>query len=214
MAQQSGFLGGPLGEPLTSPPRECPPERPAAPATLRSLAGWLQALALAALLAASAGCAKKTVPVPTWSYQPDAIRFIYQADPQLNLYEGKRHTLLLAVYQLSDTGAFTSLAKDSEGLAKLLQVERFDPSVVAMERYILQPGELRTIEIYRAENAKWVGLAAGYYGMSPEHSTRLFEIPVLITHSGFLKHKSQATVENLQIQLYFGPTEINQVVPQ
>lgn len=214
MAQQSGYRDGLLGLLLDNLPREQPPERRLHASAGRRLQGWLPAFALAALLAVSTGCAKKTVPVPTWSYQPDAIRFIYQADPQLNLYEGKRHTLLLAVYQLSDTGAFTSLAKDSDGLAKLLQVERFDPSVVAMERYILQPGELRTIEIYRAENAKWVGLAAGYYGMSPEHSTRLFEIPVLITHSGFLKRNSQATVENLQIQLYFGPTEINQVVPQ
>ena len=205
MAQQSGYRDGLLGLLLDNLPREQPPERRLHASAGRRLQRWLPAFALAALLAVSTGCAKKTVPVPTWSYQ---------ADPQLNLYEGKRHTLLLAVYQLSDTGAFTSLAKDSDGLAKLLQVERFDPSVVAMERYILQPGELRTIEIYRAENAKWVGLAAGYYGMSPEHSTRLFEIPVLITHSGFLKRNSQATVENLQIQLYFGPTEINQVVPQ
>jgi len=214
MAQQSGFRGGPLEVPLSLQPVERPPERRVGAPSGRRPAGWLKFLAAAALLAAFAGCAKKTVPVPTWSYQPDAIRFIYQADPQLNLYEGKRHTLLLALYQLSDTGAFTSLAKDPDGLAKLLQVERFDPSVVSMERYILQPGELRTIEIYRAENAKWVGLAAGYYGMSPEHSTRLFEIPILITHSGFLKRNSKATVENLQIQLYFGPTEINQVVPQ
>jgi type VI secretion system VasD/TssJ family lipoprotein len=168
-------------------------------------------LALAAFLG---GCGKKTVPAPTWSYQPDAIRFYYQADPQLNLYEGKRHTLLLAVYQLSDPSVFTNLSRDPDGVQKLLQVERFDPSVVAMERYIIVPGEQRMIEVYRAQNAKYVGLAAGYYGLSPEHSTRLFEIPVLVTHSGFLKHKSEATVENLQIQLFFGPTEINQVVPQ
>ena len=83
-----------------------------------------------------------------------------------------------------------------------------------VDSYVIEPGEVGRMEFYRAENAKWIGLAAGYAGLSPEHSTRLFEIPILITHSGFLKRHSSAEVENLQVQLYFGPTEINQVVSQ
>ena len=116
---------------------------------------------------------------PTWSYDPRGIEIRYRANSDLNFYGEESHTLVLVFYQLTEPNVFTQRAKDETGLRKLLQAAPFDPSAVSVERMIVQPGEERTVFFPRAENAKWMGIVAGYYVLVPDRVSRLFPIPVV-----------------------------------
>jgi type VI secretion system VasD/TssJ family lipoprotein len=139
-------------------------------------------LCLSCVLGACAGT--PTHPSPgsdvAWSFGPKAIQISYHAARDLNAYDGKAHTILLCFYQLSDPDIFNNLSKSEDGVTKLLNCSRFDKSVVDSTRVIVQPGDEKTIDFDRAENARWVGLAAGYYELNPEMVTRLIAIPVAV----------------------------------
>ena len=154
---------------------------------------------------------KKPDPVPVRSFGERAIKISYKADKELNLYEGKSHTILMCLYQLSDSNIFNELSKSKDGLNKLLGCLRFDESVVGFKRIIVQPGENKTVHLDRAEKAKWIGLVAGYYDLAPGQITRLYEIPVIIKTKGLLFKKKIATIGKMTINLYFGPNAIHQV---
>lgn len=154
---------------------------------------------------------KKPDPVPVRSFGERAIKISYKADKELNLYEGKSHTILMCLYQLSDSNIFNELSKSKDGLNKLLGCLRFDESVVGFKKIIVQPGENKTIYFDRAEKAKWVGLVAGYYDLAPGQITYLFEIPVVIETKGLLFKKRIAKIENMSINLLLGPNGIHNI---
>ncbi|NIO08748.1 MAG: type VI secretion system lipoprotein TssJ, partial [Deltaproteobacteria bacterium] len=85
-------------------------------------------------------CASKQLPAPEFVYEENAIKIHVKADPQLNLSDGKPHTLLVCIYQLKDPNAFNQLAGDQEGLYRLLECALFDASVVGAKKLIVQPG--------------------------------------------------------------------------
>jgi type VI secretion system VasD/TssJ family lipoprotein len=140
-----------------------------------------------------------------WRYEKDGIRLHLKSDPQLNLYQRSPHTLVLCVYHLKDPNAFNQLVDEKEGLWKLLECGRFDPSVTNSKRVVIQPGQEMTELLDRPEGARYVGLVAGYYLLQKERVVRLFPIPVASERRGstiFLKPGM------LNIDLFMGPQEI------
>lgn len=133
-------------------------------------------------------CAQTAPPVNPLSYLHDGIRINIRADSTLNRFEGKAHTLKLAVYQLTDNSGFVDLAKTADGINQLLKIEKFDPTVVGRDRLIIQPNENKSITIGRVENAKWVGIVAGYYqpagGIPPNV---LVEIPLIVKRKTIIR---------------------------
>lgn len=154
---------------------------------------------------------KKPDPVPARSFGEKAIKISYKSDKELNLYEGKSHTILMCLYQLNDSNIFNELSKSKDGLNKLLGCLRFDESVVGFKRIIVQPGENKTVCLDRAEKAKWVGLVAGYYDLAPGQITHLFEIPVVIKTKGLLFKKRTAEIGDMSINLFLGPSTIHNI---
>ena len=134
-----------------------------------------------------------------WNFEREAVRLHLQADSRLNTYGEGPHTLLLCVYFLSDPNAFNETMEEKEGLSKLLECGRFDRSVARIKRLVIQPGQTSTELLDRAEGARYVGVAAGYYSMEKEGSTRLFAIPV----TWLMKNPAM-----LDIDLYLGPQEM------
>ncbi|NOZ68393.1 MAG: type VI secretion system lipoprotein TssJ [Deferribacteres bacterium] len=132
-------------------------------------------------------------------YKQDAITLHLKSSNDLNLYNGKAHTLLLCVYQLKDPNAFNQLLDERDGLPRLLECRRFDPSVTGSRRLIINPGREITRTLDRAEGTKYVGVAAGYYKMEPDSMVRLYQIPVNM----FTK-----SLKELKIRLFLGPHEI------
>jgi type VI secretion system VasD/TssJ family lipoprotein len=170
---------------------------------------YFQALSLMFIVLFVCSCAGQPfLPPPQYTYEKGAIQLRLHADPQLNLYEGSPHTLVLCLYQLTEPNVFNQLITDREGLSKLLKCARFDPSVTSFHRVVIQPGKQITETLDRAEGTKYVGIVAGYYSFQREKMTRLFDIPVKIVKKGFIRRKKEQKPGPLNIYLYLGPDEI------
>jgi len=148
---------------------------------------------------------------PKYVYEKDAINLRLKADPQLNLYQGNPYTLVLCVYQLTTPNAFHGLTKDQVGLSKLLECNRFDPSVASFKTLIIHPGR-ELIEILdRAEGAQYVAVVAGYYHLQKDHVVRLFEVPVIEEVQGVIRRTKTLKPGPMNINLYLGPQEIQEL---
>jgi hypothetical protein len=123
-------------------------------------------------------CAAQQLPPPESEYEKDAIKINVKADPQLNLSDGKPHTLLVCVYQLNDPNGFNQLADDQEGLYRLLECDLFD------------------------------GSAAGYYQIERERVLRLYEIPVVIETKGLIRRSKRKKLDSLEVDLELGSQQI------
>ncbi|MGL1862945.1 MAG: type VI secretion system lipoprotein TssJ [Pseudodesulfovibrio sp.] len=147
-----------------------------------------------------------------WTYQVNAISMELRADKKLNEYDGSPHTLLLCVYQLSDTIKFKELAGTSTGLTKLYDCKSFDKSVTHVQRVFVQPDHNATETMDRAEGTKYVGVAAGYYDLQGGGATRTWQIPMDTTETGviFFKDTWYAPAK-LEAILVLGPHEIQKV---
>jgi len=166
------------------------------------------------------GCGKKSPPPPagksgsqdiSWDFQPKGIELHFRADPQLNLYNEKPHTLVLCVYQLTDPSVFNDLSKAESGIIKLLGCNRFDNSAASFQRIIVQPSEDKTVALDRAENAQFVGIVGGYYQLSPPNVAQLYTIPIVSTTKGLFFKKTTRSIGVLKVDLFLGPQEIQQL---
>lgn len=123
---------------------------------------------------------KKQYPQPQvkWTFAAKAIELRFKASAGLNMYSGEPHTVVVAIYQMSDPNVFNTYRSSREKLAEIMEPHRFDQSVTAFDQFYLQPGEERVIHLDRAENSRFVAVVAGYFNADPDQVTRLFEIPV------------------------------------
>ena len=173
---------------------------------MKRIKGWF----LVGCFLMLAGCAAPPVIPPDYGYGEKAIDLNLIADPMINLYQDSAHTLLVCVYQLRDPNAFNQRAGTTPGLYELLQCNQFDPSVTNAERIILYPGKDVQRTIDRAEGTRYVAIAAGYYNLGKDSTTRLFPIPVKEESLGFFSRQRVASPAQLIIDLEFGPQKIEE----
>ncbi|MGD9947343.1 MAG: type VI secretion system lipoprotein TssJ [Desulfobulbus sp.] len=152
---------------------------------------------------------KKNYPVPQvkWTFAAKAIEIRFTADAGLNYYDGESHTLAVAVYQMSDPTVYLSYGANRDKLTEIMAAHRFDPSVTSFNQLFLQPGEERVVRIDRAENSRFVGVVAGYFQSDPDQTTRLFEVPVVVTPG---KDEVLAAPGTLNINIFAGRNMIQQ----
>lgn len=139
---------------------------------------------------------------PKYIYEEGAINLHLKSGPDVNLYEGRAHTLLLCVYQLKDPNAFNQLFDEEEGISKLLECSRFDASVMSSKRIVLQPKEDTTKTLDRSEGTKYVGIVAGYYQMEKKNIMRLIQVPISML---------TGNPNKMDIGLYLGSTQIQEI---
>lgn len=143
-------------------------------------------------------------PAPNYSYSPNGLVIKYKSSANLNPFNGSSHTIVTVVYQLSNLNSFNDLAKTKEGLIKLLEAGAFDSSVAAVDKYIIHPNETKTINSYRAQNAQWVAIVAGYYELVPGFSTSTQAIPISYSKKGYWPFRDTVTkVEDLVLEIEF-----------
>ncbi len=133
------------------------------------------------------------------AFRKDDISILIKADPQLNRYQNNAHALFLCVYQLKDPNGFNQLAEEDDGLAKLLECGRFDGSVANAKRLVVQPGQELKEMRDRAEGARYLGIASGYYGTGKEKMTHLSPLANVAGKGG------------TTIRMELGPFEITNV---
>lgn len=143
-------------------------------------------------------------PLIEWTYQKDGVILVYRADDLLNIYDNKPHTVIMAVYQLTGLDAFKSLLTDDDGMRKLLRAERFDPSVISANKFIVQPGEQNKILFDRFGNSKWIAVVAGYYHMKSGSMSQIYEIPVRIEEKGIIRKKKIAHIDQINVSILLG----------
>ena len=139
----------------------------------------------------------------TYQYEKDAISLHLKGDPKLNLFEKRPHTLLVCVYQLRDPNALNQVLQDAEDVTKLLECGRFDPSIVNVKKFILQPGKEISEALDRAEGARYIGIVAGYFNLDKQRASRIIPVPV----SGLFGKKAAT----MNLEVFLGPDEIQGV---
>jgi type VI secretion system VasD/TssJ family lipoprotein len=152
-------------------------------------------------------CATVVVP-PRWEYEPNAIRLNLKSDPQLNLFQGRAHTLVLCAYLLTDPNELNQLVDEKGGLEKLCECTKFHPSVTHAKRFIIHPNREYKETLDRAAGAKYVAVVAGYFKLQKENVVRLFTIPVVDEKKGNTLYQKPGV---LNIDLLLTPQQIQEV---
>ncbi len=152
-------------------------------------------------------CATVVVP-PRWEYEANAIQLHLQSDPQLNLFQGRAHTLVLCAYLLTDPNELNQLVDEKGGLEKLCECTKFHPSVTQAKRFIIHPNREYKETLDRAAGAKYVAIVAGYFKLQKENVVKLFSIPVVDEKKGSTIYQKPGV---LNIHLLLGPDKIQEV---
>lgn len=152
--------------------------------------------------------AKQPLPPPDWSLEEKAIHLRLTADPQLNIHKGTPHTLHLCIYQLKTLSAFDQLAGDEDGIYQLLDCRLFEASAARSKKLTIQPGQELTIDVDRAEGARYLAVVAGYFRLEEERIMRRFEVPIVEEKKGFLRRSKTLKPGPLSIEIVFGPEQI------
>jgi len=151
-----------------------------------------------------AGCSSKTEPPSDWTYAKNSLSINYTAEAGLNAVDGRSHTLLLVFYQLNDVNSFNQLSSYEEGIDKLLAAQNFDASVMSVEKTFVEPGASGTLKYDRAQNAKHLGIVAGYYDLAPAKSVLLEDITYDSKRTGMLKLSKTTVINPLTIDIVLG----------
>jgi hypothetical protein len=116
---------------------------------------------------------------------------------------------------LNGLNAYNTLIKTPDGMNRLLQADRLDPSVVGVDQFFVEPNENKTLVLDRSENTQYVAVIAGYYDLQPGQVNRTFEIPVIIDKKGVYGFRTTvSSVGQLNITLFLGPNSIHEVNTQ
>jgi type VI secretion system VasD/TssJ family lipoprotein len=144
-----------------------------------------------------------------WSYAKEGIWLQLASDDQLNNYENESHTLVMGVYQLSETQSFYKLLADRPQISNDLLTGQTGKQVIQFDRYVLTPGKATVLKLDRAQGAKFIGMIAGYYDFNAVNAARLFRVPVNMQSEGMLSTTYKAEPAVLALRLIFGSTGIN-----
>jgi len=157
--------------------------------------------------------AKEPKPQPEWIFKPKGIEISFQADAMLNEFKGSSHALQMVIYQFDNINKFVELAEYKDGIKKMLKAQNFDPSVQAVKKIFVDPGDAGKLVLDRSEKARWIGILAGYFDMVPGRATCFFEIPHKIEKQGMIFFKKDvAVISDLKINLMLKEHEVKGIL--
>ena len=167
-------------------------------------------VSLVILLSSCASNSKKDA-LKNADYTSDrnGITLKLEAPARLNLVSNLPHTLALAVVQLNSSKAALALSKSSPDLDKLLSgIPPTDNAVLAVERYVIQPGAADTLTIGRVKDAQVIVFYAGYFNALLDKRVRMHEVPVKISSKGWFEQTHSGSPLPLNLSLSLGETSI------
>jgi len=138
---------------------------------------WI-APAIAALAAALVSCATTGERAAIAPYIDGGINLHFRGDRQLNLYQRAPHALTVCAYQLKDLNGFNQALEEKDGIAKLMECSRFDPSVNFVKRLVVQPGRDLYDAMEVSEGTRHVAIVAGYYGFKKKEAVKTIPLPL------------------------------------
>jgi type VI secretion system VasD/TssJ family lipoprotein len=143
-----------------------------------------------------------------WPYAKNGIMIELATDVDLNFYANRAHTLVLGVLQLDDEKAFPKLLTQPADLIKALSTGKLPAGVLQLDRYVVSPDARLLLEIDRVQDAKFVGVLAGYYQFDVTRSARYFRIPLNLASSGIITKDYKAEPAVLALRFALGSQRI------
>lgn len=194
-----------------------PPFLSGRPSRLPRIRFWLTGLL--ALSLALQGCAggntsRQARSEAEWRFAKDAITLHITAGADLNFASNEPHTLVLAVFQMRDAAAFRKLLTDPAALGDAFEGTPTGESFLRVTRYVITPGRRAALTLDRVENARAIGIAAGYFQFDAANAARLFEVPVVVTRKGWFAHTYEAAPGPLALRLDLGALAITRAEVQ
>jgi predicted component of type VI protein secretion system len=143
-----------------------------------------------------------------WPYAKNAIMIELASDVDLNFYANRAHTLVLGILQFDDEKAFPKLLTQPGDIMKSLRSGSLPPGALQLDRYVVSPDSRLLVEIDRVQDAKFVGIVAGYYQFDASRSARYFRIPLNLQSSGVITKDYKAQPAVLALRLFLGSQSI------
>ena len=143
-----------------------------------------------------------------WPYAKNAIMIELASDVDLNFYANRSHTIVLGVLQFDDEKAFPKLLTQPADIIKALSTGTLPTGVLQLDRYVVSPDARLLLEIDRVQDAKFVGIVAGYYQFDASRSARYFRIPLNMQSSGVITKDYKAEPAVLALRLALGSQRI------
>ena len=143
-----------------------------------------------------------------WPFSKNGIMIELASDLDLNYYSGQAHTLVLGILQFDDEKTFPKLLTKPTDLMKSLTSGNLPAGVLQLDRYVLSPDTRLLLEVDRVQDAKFVGIVAGYYQFDAARSVRYFRIPLNMKSSGLITKDYKAEPAVLALRLGLGAQRI------
>jgi len=143
-----------------------------------------------------------------WPFAKNGIMIELASDLELNYYSGQAHTLVLGILQFDDEKTFPKLLTKPAELMKSLTSGKLPAGVLQLDRYVLSPDTRLLLEVDRVQDAKFIGIVAGYYQFDSARSVRYFRIPLNMKSSGLITKDYKAEPAVLALRLGLGAQRI------
>lgn len=143
-----------------------------------------------------------------WPYAKNAIMIELASDVDLNFFANRSHTIVLGVLQFDDEKTFPKLLTQPADLIKSLISGNLPAGVLQLDRYVVSPDARLVLEMDRVQDAKFVGIIAGYYQFETTRAARYFRIPLNIESSGIITKDYKAEPSVLALRLALGSQRI------
>ena len=140
-------------------------------------------------------------------YEKDSIVVLAQSDKTLNQVSGSSHSLSILVVQSDDMNQLVKL-NEGEGAIVDMLAGNENSSVLAVNRFFIEPNCKSTYVVDRAEKAKYVGVFGGYFEKPKAGFGKFYEIGTQVIKSGKVVKTYKAQPEKLIVKIGFGADSI------
>lgn len=144
----------------------------------------------------------------TWNYEANALQLSVKTNAALNTYEGKAHSVVIAVVQSAEPASFYSVLQNPDALVKILQTGQPSGKLLQVTRFIAEPGRQAEVLFDRAQDAKYVGFIVGYQAVPLAKTAKLFNLPVKYEDDGWVRDQYVASLALADLQLTLGADSV------
>jgi predicted component of type VI protein secretion system len=122
----------------------------------------------------------KNIATMPWEHQKKAIALEIESVNWLNSFE-EPPTLLMKIFQFSDSRAFLRALTSRSGLQHLLIAKQIDPACISVKHFRVSPGQTQQLILDRVAGARYIGIVLGYSDLKQTSIARLIPIVTLKT---------------------------------
>ncbi|EFN2497843.1 type VI secretion system lipoprotein TssJ [Escherichia coli] len=128
--------------------------------------------------------------------------------PDLNARDGLPNSCAVLIIQSGKKQTLRELMENPVMVKQLFNDAGSMNDILKVDRYFAMPGQKATLHIDRSENARYVGIIAGYYPFPSEQHTLIFDIPVNVVEHGLFSKTLSASLGILETSIILKKEQI------